>query len=84
MPKSFSCTSSKLIYIVFKKEMLQAAHTDRFDPLATKAHNSECPKSSISFTNLSSGSQFKSLKVQWKLGLKLRFADFYFLHPRQH
>ena len=31
-----------LIFIVFKKLMLQAANTDHFNPLIPKAHNSEC------------------------------------------
>ena len=29
-------------FIVFKKEMLQAANTYLFNPLVPKAHNSEC------------------------------------------
>ena len=28
--------------MVFKKEMLQAAKTDLFNPLVIKAHNDEC------------------------------------------
>ena len=39
MPKRYFCTSQ---LIVLKKQMLQAANTDLFNPLIAKAHNSEC------------------------------------------
>ena len=40
MPKSAFCTSIK--FIAFKKQMLQSASSDLFNPLVPKAHNSEC------------------------------------------
>ena len=30
------------IFVVFKKQMLQGASTDFFNPLVPEAHNSEC------------------------------------------
>ena len=38
MPKKYFCTS----FIVFKRQMLQAANTDLFNPLVPNAYNSEC------------------------------------------
>ena len=40
MPKRYYCTSIE--FIVFKNQMLQAANTDLFNPLVTKAQKSEC------------------------------------------
>ena len=40
MPKRYFCTSIK--FLVFKKQMLQAANTGLFNPLDPRAHNSEC------------------------------------------
>ena len=56
-----------LIYIIFKKQMLQMANTDLFNPLVPKAHDSEC-------LNLLFSLQIKPSKIY--------LADFYFLHPR--
>ena len=40
MPKRYFYTSIK--FLVFKKQVLQAANTDLFNPLVPTAHNSEC------------------------------------------
>ena len=40
MPKRYFCTS--IWFRVFKKQMLQAANTDLFNPSVPKAHYSEC------------------------------------------
>ena len=55
MPKRYYCTSI-IQFIIFKKHMLQAAITDLFSPLVTKAHNS-VSKSKIPLTYLASKSQ---------------------------
>ena len=39
MPKRYFCTF--IFFIVFKKQMLQPASTDLFNPLVLKTHNSE-------------------------------------------
>ena len=54
MQKRYFCTSIKLT--VFKKQMLQAANTDLFNPLVSKAQNSECQ-------NLQFPLQIKPVKV---------------------
>ena len=40
MPNRYFYTS--VLFIVFKKQMLQGANTDLFNPLVSKAHNSQC------------------------------------------
>ena len=50
--------------------MVQAANTDLFNPKVPKARNSECQ-------NILFPSQIKPEK-----SFKVKFADFYFLHPR--
>ena len=54
MPKMYFCTS--VSFSVFKKQKLQAANTDLFNPLIPKAHNSECQ-------NLPFPLQIKAVKV---------------------
>ena len=53
--------------IVFKKQMLQGANTDIFNPLVPKAHSDECQNIRF-FTNYASKSQ-----------IKVKLADFFFL-----
>ena len=50
--------------------MLQAANTDRFNPLVHKTHNSEC-------RNLPFPLQIEPVKVNLKL-----IGNFLYLHPR--
>ena len=49
-----------MLFIVFKKQMLQAANTDLFNPIGPKTYNSECQ-------NLPFPLQIKSIKVNLKL-----------------
>ena len=46
IPKWYFCTS--IYFMVFKKQVLQAANTDVFNSLVTKAYNNEC--SNLLFT----------------------------------
>ena len=66
MPRKYFCNCIK--FIVFKKQMLQAANTDLSNPLVPKARNSERQ-------NLLFHLQIKSVKVILKLiGRFLFFA----------
>ena len=51
MPKRYIYTSLKFLF--FKKQMLQAANTDVFNPSVPKAHNSNSERQNLrfSFTN---------------------------------
>ena len=56
-----------LSYIVFKKQMLQAANNERFNPLVPKARNSDCQ-------NLPFPLQIRPIKLS-----SSKFPNFYFL-----